>query len=516
MTPISRYLHFAGASFALSAPLLPAQRNGVERLAVVPCIAADSACIPPAPTREFRGVWVAAVANIDWPSAPGLSPDSQRGELLALLDRSKAIGLNAVILHVRTEADALYRSKLEPWSAYLTGEQGRAPTPRYDPLAFAVREAHRRGLELHAWFNPYRARHALARGEIARAHVARMAPSLVQTYGSYLWMDPGELEVRRRTVRVIADVVRRYDVDGVHIDDYFYPYPEGNADFPDERSWSRYQHGGGTRARDDWRRQNVDLLVQDIGQQVHRIKPWVRFGVSPFGIWRPGFPAQIKGFDAYARLYADSRRWLREGWADYFTPQLYWPIARVDQAYAPLLRWWAGENVKQRHLWPGNAAHRVAEGRSTAVGAAEIIAEIDTTRAVIANPGNILYSMKVLLDDRDSLGTRLVRGPYALPALPPSFPWLGVRAPARPRVRLEHAAADSFTFAVKPAGKERPRWWMVQVQSLGLWSIQLRDADDRHIAVGAMRAGDRLVITPVSRTGILGARAAVVVTRDAP
>jgi len=349
--------------------------------APAPAAGPAPASAPPPVARELRGVWVATVANIDWPSRPGLPADSQRAELTALLDRAAALRLNAVVFQVRPAADALYPSELEPWSEFLTGEQGKAPEPLWDPLAFAVDGAHRRGMELHAWFNPYRARHPAAKGTEAPTHISRTHPGLVKSYGRYLWMDPGEPEVQERSLRVMLDVVRRYDVDGIHIDDYFYPYPERDSagrtvDFPDEPSWQRYRASGGRLARDDWRRRNVDDFIQRLHREIHREKPWVKFGISPFGIWRPGHPPQIQtGFDQYAMLYADARRWLREGWMDYFTPQLYWPVAQTPQSYPVLLDWWVKENVRGRHLWPGNFTSRTWEGNPTPWGAREILGQ---------------------------------------------------------------------------------------------------------------------------------------------
>ncbi len=311
----------------------------------------------PAPAREFRAAWIATVGNSCWPSKPGLTTAQQKAELLAILDRAAALKLNAVIFQVRPACDALYQSSIEPWSEYLTGIQGRAPSPFYDPLAFAVAEAHKRGLELHAWFNPFRAHHAQAVSPIAPNHVSRAHPEWVRPYGKLLWLDPGEPAVRDYSVRVVMDVVKRYDVDGVHFDDYFYPYAETNSagvkmDFHDDATWKKFGASSGL-ARDDWRRHNVDLFINEIYHHIKAEKPWVKFGISPFGIWRPQNPPGIKGFDAYSEIYADSLKWLHEGWCDYFSPQLYWGIEPPAQSFPALLAWWNGQNIRHRHIWPG-------------------------------------------------------------------------------------------------------------------------------------------------------------------
>jgi uncharacterized lipoprotein YddW (UPF0748 family) len=245
--------------------------------------------VPDVP-REFRAVWVATVANIDWPSEPGLSTQDQQDELIAILDRCKVLNFNAVVLQVRPAADALYPSDLEPWSYFLTGEMGAAPQPHYDPLAFAVQEAHRRGLELHAWFNPYRALHPSNKGDVADSHISKTRPSVVHEYGPYLWMNPSEPAVQAHSLAVMLDVVRRYDVDGIHMDDYFYPYKvnddEGNeVDFPDDAAWRAYLDAGGKLGRSDWRRKSVDDFIERLYRETKKIKPHVQVGISPFGIW---------------------------------------------------------------------------------------------------------------------------------------------------------------------------------------------------------------------------------------
>src|SRR6476646_190535 len=359
---------------------------------------AQSITVPPATRREFRGVWIATVGNIDWPSEPGLSTRLQQQELIEMLDRAVQPRLNAIIRHVRPAADAMYASPYEPWSEYLTGKMGRAPDPYYDPLEFAVNEAHRRGLELHAWFNPYRAHHPSGKSAPSATHISVTHPELVKRYGSMLWMDPGEPAVRERTIQVVLDVVRRYDIDGVHIDDYFYPYKEKDRrgrtiEFPDGSSWRTYVRSGGSLSRDDWRRANVDSLIHQVYVRIKATKPWVKFGISPFGVWRPGSPPQIGGFDSFAELYGDSSKWVLNGWADYFTPQLYWPTFREDLSYPVLLQWWVEQNAKGRHIWPGNYLDKVT-GTPTGWPAEEMLKQIALTRAQRGATGNVYFSMR--------------------------------------------------------------------------------------------------------------------------
>lgn len=473
-------------------------------------VAPDTA--PPPIQREFRAVWVATVGNMDWPSKAGLSSAEQQAEMIAILDKLVALHMNAIVLQVRPAADALYKSSIEPWSDVLTGQMGRAPDPYYDPLAFALTEAHKRGLELHVWINPYRAKNPTTKS-VSSTHISRARPELVRKYGPFLWMDPGDPAVRARTTRVVLDLVRRYDIDGVHMDDYFYPYPEMRRnrpiDFPDASTYRRYRRGGGTLARDDWRRRNVDLLVKELGDSIHAVKPWVRYGVSPFGIWRPGYPASIRGFDQYAKIYADARKWLREGWVDYLTPQLYWPIDRPDQSYPVLLKWWAEQNVKGRHLWPGNYTGRVAFTGASAWRTSEILRQIRLTRAQPGATGNVHFSMTVFQQDPDSLDERLVRELYSEPALAPATPWLDDESPARPVVSIRTDSLSGVTtLDVRPAagatssGNE-PRLWVVQSRTAGGWTTIILPATARR-QVLAPRGTPRPLdvrVTAVDRVG---------------
>jgi uncharacterized lipoprotein YddW (UPF0748 family) len=395
--------------------------------------------IPPV-KREFRGVWVATVANIDWPSEKGLPAEKQQQELTAILDRCVALNLNAVVLQVRPMCDALYASKLEPWSEYLSGRLGTPPSPYYDPLEFAVKEAHLRGLELHAWFNPYRAHQPTSKSPIPADHWVKKHPDLAPKYGKHHWLLPTSASVQEHSLAVILDVVKRYDIDGIHLDDYFYPYAEldekkNEIPFPDDEQFKAYQRGGGKLERDDWRRDAVNSFVKRMYERTKAARKEVLVGISPFGIWRPGNPPGIKGFDQYARLYADARLWLREGWIDYWTPQLYWPIAREAQSYPKLLGWWAGENAKGRHLWPGNIPSRVTGGNE-GWPAKELADQIAVTRKQPGATGNVHFSMKPLM--RNSGGVADAIGKmYAEPALPPASPWLFGATPPAPRFEVK-------------------------------------------------------------------------------
>ena len=476
---------------------------------------------PPAP-REFRGVWVATVANLDWPSRPGLSSAAQQAEARALLDRARALGLNAVVFQVRPAADALYASALEPWSEYLTGTQGRAPAPAYDPLEFWITEAHRRGLELHAWFNPYRARHQTAKSPAAANHVSHTLPGAVKAYGDLLWLDPGDPAAREHTLAVIADVVHRYDVDGVHLDDYFYPYPlpaPGNGagkggsgvppsptteeDFPDGPSWQSYLAHGGRLSRADWRRENVSALVERLYLRVHELKPWVKVGISPFGLGRPDRrPAGVTGFSQYEKLYADVERWLEKGWLDYLAPQLYWRRETPGQPFVPLLNYWAGQNPRHRHLWPGLFTSRLGR-EPTAWPPEEILGEIALIRAQPAAGGHLHFSMAALQQDRGGIVEKLRAGPYAQPALVPATPWLGGSAPGRPELVRHFWQPHRLTLRPAP-GTSAPVGYAVWRHHADGWQFSVQPAAEPSLDLSPdPRHGhaDLLVVRSVDRLG---------------
>lgn len=373
---------------------------------------------PPQLTREFRAAWVAAIYNIDWPSRSGLPASTQKAEARAILDKLVALKMNAVILQVRPHADALYASKLEPWSPWLTGTMGKSPG--YDPLAYWIQQGHARGIEVHAWFNPFRALSNTSHS-CSGNHISRTKPHLIKKYGSMLWCDPSNPETRAHSLAVILDVVRRYDIDGVHLDDYFYPYPSGGLKFVDGKSPAQ-------------RRAVVDSFVQQLYSSVKKQKPWVRVGISPFGIWRPGVPNGIEaGVDSYEHLAGDSRKWLKNGWVDYLAPQLYWRISPRKQSYSALLEWWRQQG--SRPVWPGIATTRIQSSDDPGRPASEIINQIDLSRKIGRNwVGHLHWSMKGLMKNQGGISTALSRT-YTQPVAVPPMPWINKTAPQSPTAR---------------------------------------------------------------------------------
>lgn len=382
--------------------------------------------------REFRAAWVATVANINWPSTSGLSSKQQQDEAIVLLDFLKDHHYNAVIFQVRPQADALYRSNLEPWSFFLSGEVGKAPEPYYDPLNFWIEAAHDRGLELHVWLNPYRSHHTTG-GKVLPKSLVKTRPELmVKLKNGMWWMDPAKKETQEHSSAVIMDIVKRYDIDGVHIDDYFYPYKSynGGKDFPDSESYQAYLKTGGILSVPNWRREAVNGFVKHIYEAIKAEKPEVKFGISPFGIWKPGYPASITGMNQYEELYADAKLWLNEGWIDYFTPQLYWKIGQKAQSFPVLLGWWESENTQHRHLWPGI---NIDFGGDEA-NVDETINQIMITRGMTAkSKGTVHWSISPLIK-YSNISQALLDGPYKNQALVPASPWLDDVVPSAPVV----------------------------------------------------------------------------------
>jgi uncharacterized lipoprotein YddW (UPF0748 family) len=442
----------------------------------------------------MRGVWIATVANIDWPSRPGLSANAQRAELVSLLDRAASLGLNTVVFQVRPAADAVYASSLEPWASLLTGRQGG--DPGFDPLAFAVREAHARGLQLHAWINPFRAGSSKDSTALAPTHVFNTHRGLVRVYGTQLWLDPGDPAAQDLVIRVIDDIVRRYDIDGLHADDYFYPYQQTDSSgrlipFPDDSSFARSQS---TLGRDDWRRANINGFVARMYREAHALKPALMVGISPFGIWRPGNPPGISGLDAYGTLYADARAWLADGSVDYLAPQLYWAIAPPQQSFPALLAWWDSQNAHQRNIWPGLAAYRVNDGTPAAFAAGEIPAQIAITRDRLDPAGHLLYNAT------STLGKAAVAGSlaplYATREIVPPMPWLGGSPPARPEIVVR-----GRTLEMNPAPGTEPRWWVIRTRGPAGWTTTVRFVDQNSMPLP--QGTTRVLVNAVSMAGLM-------------
>ncbi|MCA1991918.1 MAG: family 10 glycosylhydrolase [Coleofasciculus sp. S288] len=426
--------------------------------------------------REFRGVWVTTAWNSDWPSKPGLPVEQQKTELIRIINHLKALNFNALVLQVRPEGDALYASKLEPWSEWLTGTQGKAPNPFYDPLEFAIAECHKRNIELHAWFNPYRAKISVKGSPNARPHIALTNPDVVYRWGNYLWMDPGSKVVQDRAYNVILDVVKRYDVDGIHLDDYFYPYPIQGKSFPDNKTYAAYKAGGGKLSVGDWRRDNVNKMVQRLWEGIKATKSHVKFGISPFGIYRPGQPAQIKGLDAYSVLYADAKKWLEQGWVDYIAPQLYWKIDQKAQSYPVLLKWWTDINHKQRHIYTGNNIAQL-DGKSWKLQ--EINKQIDISRNLVEKKslGNIFFHMTILSHNRQGIYYNFKSSVYAKPALVPTMPWLDAIPPFPPT----ELNVKNRQLTWKAVNDKDVSSWTLYKQNGGTWTME-------QILSGATRA----------------------------
>lgn len=464
----------------------------------------------PAAPREFRAAWVSTVANIDWPSRKDLSTEKQKAEIINTLDMAVQLKLNAIILQVRPSADAIYPSELEPWSEYLTGTQGKAPDPWYDPLAMWIEQAHLRGIELHAWFNPYRVRSSTAKSGAHHRHISLAQPTAVRQYGDMLWLDPSEPAAAAATLNVISDVLKRYDVDGIQIDDYFYPYPIKLAngqeqEFPDDRNWSQYVQMGGNLTRAEWRRGHINQLVENLYQKVHQIKPWVKLGISPFGIGRPDrLPAGISGFSQYDKLYADVEHWLANGWLDYLAPQLYWPIDQTPQAFKVLLEYWQQQNPQKRMIWPGLFTSRIDQSEKSWTSD-EILNQIDVSRAW-SQSGHIHFSMISLLQNRKQIRQRLAQEKYQQAALIPAMPWLNASIPETP-VLQQQTSAQVLQIHVNEPQKVRlfAIWkryqgrWYFSTQAAQHQQIDLRNAPN----LGAL---EQITVSSVSPTGIESAR----------
>lgn len=433
-----------------------------------------------APLYEFRGVWIATVANIDWPSNPGLSTQDQKRELRWILDEHQRMGLNAIIFQVRPTADAFFAKGKEPWSYYLTGKQGEAPVPMYDPLDFAIKAAHDRNMELHAWFNPYRASQDSDRRKRSSDHISYTKPDWFFKYGNKTYFNPGLPEVREYLVNVVLDVVRNYDVDGIHLDDYFYPYP-GEESLPDSMTYEKYG-AGEFSSINDWRRHNVDLLVKELNEKIHKVKPYVKFGISPFAIWRNKTEdprgSETNGFTNYDGLFADVYKWLEEGWLDYVNPQIYFPFQYPPAAFEKLLDWWS-ENSFGTQVYIGQAPYRSLEGKNGWEDWSQLPRQVRALRHKENIVGSVYFSSRSLMNNMAGFADSLQNDLYQNPALPPPMKWLDSIPPAPPQ-KIRPTVIDRFVRlrweSIKKAKDNEEAYGYVVYRFEGNERIDLEDA----------------------------------------
>lgn len=376
-------------------------------------------------TAEFRGVWIATVDNIDWPQRGVTNPANQKAEFIRLLDLHHRNGMNAVIVQIRPSADAFYASPYEPWSQWLTGTQGKAPFPFYDPLQFMVTEAHKRGMEFHAWLNPYRANFNIRSASIAPDHVTRTHPEWFLTYGGKKYFNPADKQAQQFVINVVRDIVKRYDIDAIHMDDYFYPYRINGVEFPDAAS---YKKSGSRLSKDDWRRSNVDSIIRQLSIAIKQEKPYCKFGISPFGVWRNKTSdpdgSNTKAWQTnYDDLYADILLWLKKEWIDYVAPQLYWEIGHKLADYTELVDWWSRHSYG-RHVYIGHAVYKATEKSIAWKNPSELPDEIKLLREYPTLKGSIFYSSKSFDRNPNGWNDSLRNNYYRSRATIPEMEWL--------------------------------------------------------------------------------------------
>lgn len=395
--------------------------------------------------REFRAAWIATVANIDWPSQQGLPVEEQKAQFISRIDELKALGCNAVIVQVRPASDALYASTLEPWSHYLTGRQGAAPNPYYDPLEFMIAEAHKRNMEFHAWFNPFRALTDSKQNPNPANHITHTHPDWIISYGGKSYIDPGEEHARDYVISVIMDVVKRYDIDGVHLDDYFYPYRVAGVEFNDKKTYQKYGQG---MNKDDWRRSNVNQFVAELNKQIKQAKPYIKFGISPFGVWRnknkdPEGSDTHAGQTCYDDLYSDVILWTKNGWVDYLMPQLYWEHSHKAASFSILLPWW-NAHAYGRHMYFGLGVYRMSEKPTGPWKSPnELLWQIRDIRVQCTEAGCSYYSASCFNKAGMPIKDSLCRVYNRYPAFPPVMKWIDSIPPAAPVVKVTTNAGNN-------------------------------------------------------------------------
>jgi len=405
--------------------------------------------------REMRAIWIASVGNIDWPSSKTLTTQQLQDEFITLLEQTQQYHMNTVIFQIRPAADAFYPSTLEPWSQWLNGLQGKGPDPFYDPLEFAIKECRKRGIDIHVWLNPYRAIADTSYKKQAKNHLTRTHPEWFLNYGSVLYFNPGLQETRNFVSRVVADIVRRYDVDAIHMDDYFYPYRLAKKEFPDSATFVSNSRGFALDKKEDWRRDNVNLIIKQIHDTIKSIKPWVEFGISPFGVWRniekdPLGSKTKAGQTNYDDLYADILKWQKEKWIDYIVPQIYWEIGKTVADYAIIADWWS-KNAYGTPLYIGHGIYRInkkAKEKSWRTSK-EITKQLEINRKYPNIAGSMYFSGKSLAANPLNVKKRLLKNPYKYQALPPVNNLIQQVLPKEPTQAKIEISANHFFLKIQ-------------------------------------------------------------------
>ena len=424
------------------------------------------------PKAEFRGVWVATVDNIDWPSRGNYNSESQKAEFIKLLDMHQRNGMNAIIMQIRPAADAFYPSQYEPWSEWLTGKQGQPPFPYYDPLKFMIEETHKRGMEFHAWCNPYRAEFAIGRSSIAPTHITRLHPEWFLPYGTVRLFDPGNKEAQQYVVRVIRDIVSRYDIDAVHFDDYFYPYRIAGKEFPDTASFRKYGNG---MNKEDWRRSNTDSIIFALSKAIKEEKKYCRFGISPFGVWRNNDKDSTgsnsrAGQTNYDDLYANIVLWLKEGWIDYVAPQLYWEFEHAHAPFGPLLDWWSKHSYG-RQCYIGLGIYR-AGSNANWKSKDELPRQIREMRNMPNIDGAIYFSSKSFERNPNGWNDSLKNNYYRYPALIPAMSWIDSSVIEKPALTISNSGSSAYGTTITIQNKETTK----KIKSFVIYGFDMSDS----------------------------------------
>lgn len=403
------------------------------------------------PKRELRSAWITTFTNLDWPSKRGLTSTQQKAEFVNIVNEFEENSINAVIGQVRASSDAFYNSELSPWSEWLTGKQGQAPDNGFDPLAFMVKECHDRNMEFHAWFNPFRAISHVKFSSVAADHITQKKPEWFFKYGNTVYYNPGIPEVRKYICDVVREVVKNYDIDGVHFDDYFYPYTIQGQEIPDDTQFKKYHRGCDNL--DDWRRDNINLLIQEVAQVIKDEKAHVKFGVSPLAIWRnhkqdPKGSFTNSGQSSYDNLYCDTKLWIEENWVDYMAPQLYWSTSNQYANYNHLINWWTKHNY-DRHIYVGHALYKLNPKDRHSFKTSELVKQVDISRKNGKVDGNIYFRAKAFVGNHQNFQKTMSESIYKYPSLVPAMTWIDSVAPSKPLKLKAKVKDDKITIKWK-------------------------------------------------------------------